>query len=269
MRARAHVRTSTFGFTIAEAVIAVAISAMALGGAMLLNAHQLKLVKSTRQSNAASFALQDRVEQLRLTAWKNLADTDWLKDHVFNSSPSCSAFLGNYKETLRLSQWPPAAEGGTVIQTLEVTNSATEGFQVKSDGSAMKSQNQGRVDFIVNWTGADSRPRERSIATVISNGGISRVGLTGYGAYAGSSSPTSSTPTTTTATPTPTPTTTATPTPSPATPTPTPTPTPTNNGNGNGNGGNSDNSNGNGNGNGNNGDNGGGQGNIGGKGGKG
>lgn len=171
-RTRARSRLEQAGFTLAEAVIAVAISAICLGGVMVLNAQQLKLVRNTRQANAVSMALEDRVEQLRLTAWANLTDTAWLENHVFDKLPDCAQFLPNYTEIVTLTPW-----GETSDARMEVVNKADGGFSVVSDGATMAKQRQGRIDVVVRWEGADKRMRERSYATIISNGGITRVGL--------------------------------------------------------------------------------------------
>src|SRR4029450_11619352 len=78
MRLRARSRLEQAGFTLAEAVVSVAVSMIGLGGVMMMNAQQLKLVSSTRESNAASWALQDRLELLRNVSWNHLTDADRL-----------------------------------------------------------------------------------------------------------------------------------------------------------------------------------------------
>ncbi len=52
-------------FSLLEVLVAVALSMFAMNGVMLLNNMCLRLVKSARQSNAATFSLQERIEQLR------------------------------------------------------------------------------------------------------------------------------------------------------------------------------------------------------------
>lgn len=191
-RFRVRSRGRQCGFTLAEAIIAVAISAITLGGVMVLNAQQLKLVRSTRQSNAVSMALQDRVEQLRLTAWANLTNTAWLKTHVFDRVPDCAQVLPNYTETVTLTTL-----GGSSTARMEIVNKANGQFSVISDGSQMAKKRQGRIDVVVSWEGADKRIRERSYATIVSNGGITRVGLMGMGgAASGDTSGTAGDPTT-------------------------------------------------------------------------
>jgi len=169
---------------LAEAMIAVAISAITLGAVMVLDAQQLRMVRSTRQSNAVSMALQHRIEQLRLTSWANLTDAQWLETHVFDQMPDCAQFLPNYQETVTLTPWN---EDSTA--KMEVTNKVDGGFSVSADGSSMAKKRQGRLEIVVNWEGTDKRPRERSYATIISNGGITRVGLMGLGGAVSSNSP--------------------------------------------------------------------------------
>ena len=64
-RCRGWLVTCVAGFSIAEAVISIGIGSFSLGGAMLMNSHHLRLVKTTRESSAGSQTLQERIEQLR------------------------------------------------------------------------------------------------------------------------------------------------------------------------------------------------------------
>src|SRR5690349_20409828 len=66
------------GFTLVETMIAVALSCATLSTVMVLNAQQLKLVKSSRETNAASLVLQDRVEQMRILTWNNLTNPNYV-----------------------------------------------------------------------------------------------------------------------------------------------------------------------------------------------
>jgi hypothetical protein len=172
MRSHARLTRDEGGFTLAEAVIAAAIATIGLAGAMLLNAQQLKLVRSAIQSNAATIALQDRLEQIRLAGWVNLTDTTRLEQTVFNRTPDSANLLPEYTERITLSPWPEST-----VKKLEVLSKGGGGLQVISDGSELAGESQGRVDVVVTWRGADNRVRERSSATIVSDGGFTRIGL--------------------------------------------------------------------------------------------
>jgi hypothetical protein len=236
MRIRARSREA--GFSIAEAVIAATISMISLGAVMVLNAQQLKLIRSTRESNVASVVLQNRIEQLRGTAWDNMTSPTWLSAKVLSKPQENVGVLGNLQETLIISPWPANASLGRIV--MERTNSSVATLEASA---SINTQTQARVDYLVKWSGSDNRPRERSYATVISNGGITRVGLASRGSSSGpvTLDPAGGSTPAPTATPTPAPTDVPTPTPdptdaSPPEPVATPTPVPTNNGRGNVNG---------------------------------
>lgn len=226
-------REAASGFSLIEAMVAVSISLITLGAAMTLNGQQLKLVKSTRESNASSLLLQDRVEQFRILSWKSFTDAAYLRDHFISTRPTAAALLPNVSEQVKVEAYPDP----TVCRPILVEYSAGSSPTILLSGAGLPDQRMAKVDMVVTWTGKDNRQRTRSYASIISNSGVSRTNLPAFGAPAGGQ-PTSSTPTTTSSTPT---SSTPTPTPTSSTPTPTPTsatptPTPTGNGNGNGNG---------------------------------
>src|SRR6186997_1288217 len=97
-------------FSLVEAIIAVGVSMITLGAVLLLNAQQLRLVKSARESNAASLALQDRIEKMRTLTWKNLTDSTYVRDKFLTAPPPSARQLTRYTERIMVSAWPnPAA----------------------------------------------------------------------------------------------------------------------------------------------------------------
>ena len=230
---------SNEGFTLAETIVAAGVALIGMAAAMSLNSAHLRLVKSGRQTNAATLVLQERVEQMRLADWRKLTDAEYLSDTLLANSTQSAAPLGNITERVVISAYPDP----TVAKKLIVERDASGDRVTLVDGEGLFTQRLARVEFQVGWTGSDGRQRTRATTTMISNGGISKMNLPAFGPN-GSTSPEAtpsstpdptdtSDPTDPTATPTPTPT--ATPTPTP-TATPPPTPTPSNNGNGNGRG---------------------------------
>src|SRR5436190_13278204 len=101
------------GFTLPEAVIAVAVSALGMAGVMSMNSTHLRLVKSLRQSNAASVCLQERVEQLRTTGsdWRNLTNPTFVSgSKLMGQKLSSAAPLDHVEERFTASAYPdPAA----------------------------------------------------------------------------------------------------------------------------------------------------------------
>jgi Tfp pilus assembly protein PilV len=169
------------GFSIVEAVIAMGIGTVSVGGALVLNSHQLKLVKSTRDSSAASHSLEERIEQLRIATWRQITDPIYIKDSFFATVPKSIGPLENFKETVTVSAWPiPDAATKIVVEKQN-----GQAVSVLSDGVGLPLQRLARIDVRVTWRGKDGRERIRELATMISNGGISRMNLPGMGAAAG------------------------------------------------------------------------------------
>ena len=217
-------RHSIAGFTLSETILATGIAMLAMAAATALNSAHLRLVKSSRQSNAATLALQERVEQMRLANWRKITDADYLKDTLLASAPASAAPLNQTTEKITISAYPDPA----VAQRLVVERRPNGERVTLVSGAGLTTQRLAQVEFQLGWIGADQRPRLRATTTMVSNGGISRMNLPGFGPSGGA--PTSST----SATPAPTATPAPSATPSPSA-TPAPTPEPENNGNGRGN----------------------------------
>ncbi len=215
-------------------MVALAIGAIAISGAMSINSQQLRLVKATREASAASHSLQERIEQIRTATWRQITDSTYLSQTLFASLPRSIAPLENYRETITLKVWPersPSSPG----PILSVTKTPKSAAQVLNAGAGIGDERLVKVDVQMRWGGSNgNRPHLRELSTIISNGGISRFNLPAMGPVGGGSW---NDPATTTPTP---PTTPATPTTPPVTP-------PGNANSGNGNSGNSNSGNGRGN----------------------
>jgi hypothetical protein len=181
MRLRARSRLEQAGFSLAEAVITVAVSMMGLGGVMLMNAQQLKLVSSTRESNAASWALQDRLEQLRNVSWNHLTDADRLTAALADL-PESAKLLPNYEERITLVKSSDAGNAGA--SQLIIERNADGKARTVSRGDISKSV-EVKVDVLVSWTGKGGRHRERSYTSIISDSGISRTNIQAFGGPTG------------------------------------------------------------------------------------
>jgi len=221
-------RRTQDAFTLMESIVAVGVSLATLGAVLLLNAQQLRLVISARESNAASLALQDRIERMRTLTWKNLTDANYVRDRFLTSPPPSAQQLTKYTERIMVSAWPNPAASNKIL--VESTTGASG--VILLSGQGLTDQRQAKVDMSITWLGKDRRPRERMFTTVISNSGVNKTSLPAFGGPTGNY-PSATPPPTGTPDPNATPVPVATPTPIP---TATPTPAPGNNGNGNGRG---------------------------------
>src|SRR4051812_22385481 len=93
-------------FTIPEAIVAISVIMLALGAVMQLNGQQLKMVKSARQSNAATLSLGERIEQLRIANWRQITDATYLRDTYFATQPRSMAPLDQTVEKITISGYP-------------------------------------------------------------------------------------------------------------------------------------------------------------------
>lgn len=207
----------TAAFSLPETVASMAVAAIAVGGAMAANSSALKLVSTTRESNAASLSMEERLEQLRIANWRQITDSAYLRDTFFATAPKSIAPLNGYTERVVISAWPDPTAAGQVV--VEKTKGSTA--NVITAGTGLSDQRLAKLDIRLSWTSTQGRTRTRDLTTIISNGGISRMNLPAMGAAAGSSADTTTSTSGTTTTTTTTDTTTT---------------TPGNNGNGNGRG---------------------------------
>ena len=180
------------GFTIAEAIVSTAVVMIGMAAVMVLNSAHLRFVKSTRQSNAATLALQERVEQMRLGNWRNMTNATFLRDNVLTTAPKSAAPLDRFSEKITVTAYPDES----AAQKLIVTRYADGTRSTLVSGAGLTTQRLAKIELEANWIGADGRLRTRAIDTVLSNGGISKMNLPGFGSAAGSTT------TTTTTTPT-------------------------------------------------------------------
>jgi hypothetical protein len=173
---------TTGGFSLAEAVVALGIGTIAIAGGMSLNSHQLRLVKSVRESNAASHALEERIEQLRLANWKQLTDPSFVTEHYFSSKPKSGHVLSGSTERLTVSAFPDEA----ACTPLSIERNATGAITVLSGGEGLNTQRLARVNVRVAWPSTDNKVRVRELASIISNAGINANSLPAMGTDSGS-----------------------------------------------------------------------------------
>lgn len=174
---------SQAGFTLAESLVALGVAMVGMAGVMLLNSAHLRFVKSARQSNAATLALQERVEQMRLANWRKMTSSAYLKDTLLAATPKSVAPLDQLSERITITAYPDP----TVCQKLVVERLPNANPVILVSGDGLATQRLAKVELEVNWSGSDKRSRTRATNTIISNGGVSRMNLPGFGASGGGS----------------------------------------------------------------------------------
>src|SRR5258708_39058439 len=90
------------GFTLTEAVVAAAISAVFLSSLFTINLASMETIRSAKESTGASQVLQQRMESMRIANWHEVTDAAWLHDNLLNSDASGAVQLKNLVETVTL-----------------------------------------------------------------------------------------------------------------------------------------------------------------------
>lgn len=203
-----------------ECVISLGVLGFGLGGVMMVNSQQLRLVRATHEVGSADFSQQERIEQMRIATWKQITDASYIRSTFFAARPASSDPIGAITEELTVVGTtvtdPPWTE-------LKVRRNGDGTIQTLGQGYNLSAQPGVTATLKVNWAGADGKDRTMQTSAAFSNGGVTKLNLPAFGQVASGVAAPAPTPAPTTSTTNPTP-----------TPAPTPTPTPTSNGSGKG-----------------------------------
>lgn len=184
LRRTSQRRHGTQGFSVAEAVIAVAIISLTLGAMMTLNGHQLRMVKISRDMNAATLYQQERVEQLRQTRWPNLTDGAFISGTYMVKRPQSEMALNQISESITISAYPAPVAGSKAL-TVSQASGGSPTVDSTNNGYALGNERLVKVEMHLAWKGADGRAKNRTTTTLISNSGVTRSNLPALGPIAG------------------------------------------------------------------------------------
>ncbi|MDQ3622416.1 MAG: hypothetical protein M3463_08010 [Verrucomicrobiota bacterium] len=159
-------------FTLVEVMIAVAIATLSLVTVMNLNSAHLRLVRSSRETNAVSLCLQERGEQLRSATWRQVIDPDFISDQLLVKPPKNAAPLAGYKETITVQAYPDPKAADRIVIEKEEGGTAVH---VES-GDGLSEVRVACIEIGIAWR-SDGRTRVRSSTLLISSSGISRLNL--------------------------------------------------------------------------------------------
>ncbi len=147
-----------------------------------MNSQQLRIVADTRHASAASHALQERLEQVRSANWKQVIDGDYLTGTLLSAPPKSVAPLIDYRESITVTGWP--AGNGTVLR---VTKQPKSEAKIETQSGDLATERLLKIIVQLKWDGPGGTPHTRELATILSNGGISRVNLPAMGPIGGGS----------------------------------------------------------------------------------
>lgn len=162
-------RKSCQGATLVEAIIAAAVLAVALAGICVTNWRTIHVLYVDKQQAAASYCLQQRVEQLRNGGWTMVTSGSSVQA-LFNTQPSAASNIPGFAEEVSINSYPTPA--GTAI---DVSESAANTATLNTNNTTFASGATGsmvKVDLSITWPNYYGPTHQRTVTTIISNGGI-------------------------------------------------------------------------------------------------
>jgi uncharacterized protein (TIGR02598 family) len=166
---RLGIQTARSGFTLIEAMVAAAISAIFLSSLFAMNLGSMEAIRSAKESTAASQALQQRMESMRIANWHEVTDAAWLRDNLLNTAVPGGEQLKNLVETVTLVPYGSASVGNTQL-------SRTDGVvTIANQNSNLLAENAVKVIWTANYTGApNDHAATRQIVAILAKGGVAK-----------------------------------------------------------------------------------------------
>src|SRR4051794_3631076 len=104
------------GFTLVEVCTALVVCVLFGVAAFAANQRLLFALKSQKETTAATMVLQQRMEQLRATAFSNIATPAQVQASILANPTGSEAPLGNLSETITVAIYPPTGAATNVIR---------------------------------------------------------------------------------------------------------------------------------------------------------
>jgi uncharacterized protein (TIGR02598 family) len=162
-------QTTRAGFTLIEAIIAAAISALFLSSLFAMNLASMETIRSAKESTAASQALQQRMESMRIANWHEVTDAAWLRDNLLNTDVPGGEQLKSLVETVTLVPYGSSSLGNT--QLTRTNGSAS----IINQNSNLLAENAVKIIWTVSYTGApNNHAATRQIVAILAKGGVAK-----------------------------------------------------------------------------------------------
>jgi prepilin-type N-terminal cleavage/methylation domain-containing protein len=187
-------RSKRSGFTLVEVMVALVICVVFGAAAFATNSQLLAGLKSQKETTAATMLLQRRMEELRASAWSNIATSSYLQSSIIsNPAPdnpnltqdqiaaylagiqNAEAPLSDLSEKITVTIYPPPLVGATTgvaernssyptghILSYISGNSAETPSTVYTYLTSTKNATLLRVDILLSWDGTSGRAARRS-----------------------------------------------------------------------------------------------------------
>jgi len=166
-------------FTLAEVLVAVALTVIFGVAAFATNERLLIALKNQKETTAASMMLQERMEKFRGFSYSNIADKTYVNTNVVQVKTTSEAALGNLNETITVSGYMNTGGGignypgdGTHANQWVRNSSYPSGNQTDTNTSLATDNDLLKVDILLTWTSANGRTRTRDLASLFGKGNI-------------------------------------------------------------------------------------------------
>jgi len=157
------------GFTLTEAVVAAAISALFLSSLFTMNLSSMETIRSAKESTVASQVLQQRLESMRIANWHQITDAAWIRDNLLNLDAAGGEQLKNLVETVLLVPY-----GSTTIGNTQLRRSLGAATIVTQNTNLLL-ENAVKVIWTVDYTGApNNHAVTHQIVAILAKGGVAK-----------------------------------------------------------------------------------------------
>jgi uncharacterized protein (TIGR02598 family) len=158
------------GFTLIETTLAVTMLALFIAMLMVMNSNVMGLLRNSKDNVAASQALQERIEQMRIANWLQITDADYLATTLLAEQNDSAATLQGAVEKITVTAYPPKT-GSAAVKASRSNGTASVGNR----NVDLKEERMVRVDLELTWQGfPKNRPRARATTAIIAKGGITK-----------------------------------------------------------------------------------------------
>ena len=175
------------GFTLVEVLIAVSVAVIFGAAAFETNERLLIMLKSQRETTAASMMLQERMESFRSLSYSGLSSyttsgsttppataADVVANATISEGQLGGGITGSLSETVTISGYmdtsgncPPTTAGST--QWVRSAAYST-GNLISSTANMVSNYDLIQVDIQLSWTGATGRARKREMTAIFGKG---------------------------------------------------------------------------------------------------
>lgn len=162
-------RVNELGVTMPEVLIALCILAIGFVAVWTAAGQCLQLVRSHRESIAATGILLRRVEDSRTAGWSTMVTASAIRDIILQPAVVPAGSLPGVEEQITVSPYPPVKPAPTPIVVQRRADGTVQIVSQPSAGLYLRSILAVRADYQVTWKGGpNQRPRRREASTVIS-----------------------------------------------------------------------------------------------------